>query len=318
MKYKDVALDAVIKAARVCMVVQSQLITAANKSDRSPVTVADFAAQAIVSQLLWESFPDIPLIGEEDASLLRENPSLCAKVVSSVHQILPELSEQQICDAIDRGTYEGSSKGLHWTLDPIDGTKGFLRKQQYAVALALIEDGEVVFGALVCPNMAHNLDDSDSDVGSVFYAIKGKGALFSTLTATGEKPIAVQAEPFRFCESVEKSHSSHSLSAQIAQKMGIVAEPIRMDSQAKYALVAQGQAAIYMRLPTRVAYVEKVWDHAAGCIVITEAGGQVTDIYGKELDFSCGRFLERNRGVLASCGGSVHQKLLSTIAELDI
>ncbi|MEC7987423.1 MAG: 3'(2'),5'-bisphosphate nucleotidase [Myxococcota bacterium] len=317
MKYRDTALDAVIKAARVCMAVQDQLIDVANKADRSPVTVADFAAQAIVSELLHEAFPDIPLIGEEDAQTLRETEDICTKVVSVVQQVLPHLKRDEILAAIDRGTYQGGAKGIHWTLDPIDGTKGFLRREQYAVALALIKDGEVIFGVLACPNMPHDLADPSQGTGSLFYAAKESQTFFRPLFGNKDTVVSVKEKPFRFCESVEKSHSSHSLSAQIARAAGIKEAPIRMDSQAKYALVAQGQAAIYMRMPTRADYVEKIWDHAAGWIVITRAGGVVTDIDGKELDFSCGRRLENNRGILATCGQNVHEKLLSIISQLS-
>jgi 3'(2'), 5'-bisphosphate nucleotidase len=85
-----------------------------------------------------------------------------------------------------------------------------------------------------------------------------------------------------------------------------------MDSQAKYAALARGDAEIYLRLPTRPGYVEKIWDHAAGFLVIEEAGGRVTDIEGKRLDFTCGSRLERNRGVIAT-NGLLHQRVLEAV-----
>ena len=89
-----------------------------------------------------------------------------------------------------------------------------------------------------------------------------------------------------------------------------------MDSQCKYALVAQGQAAAYLRL-TKGGYVEKIWDHAAGAIIITEAGGMLTDLYGKPLDFSKGRTLSSNKGIIASCGGALHQELVAAYSQTN-
>ena len=106
----------------------------------------------------------------------------------------------------------------------------------------------------------------------------------------------------RFCESVESGHSAHGDAARLAERLGITRAPLRMDSQAKYAVVARGEAEIYLRLPTRADYREKIWDHAAGALIVTEAGGIVTDIHGRPLEFHHGRELIANRGVIVSNG----------------
>ena len=103
-----------------------------------------------------------------------------------------------------------------------------------------------------------------------------------------------------FCESVEAAHSSHDRHQAIADVLGVTKPSFRIDSQCKYGAVARGQASIYLRLPTSDTYREKIWDHAAGWMVVTEAGGRVSDIHGKDLDFSIGRKLEDNRGVVAT------------------
>jgi 3'(2'), 5'-bisphosphate nucleotidase len=84
-------------------------------------------------------------------------------------------------------------------------------------------------------------------------------------------------------------------------------------SQCKYAVVARGQAHAYLRLPTKAGYVERIWDHAAGSLVATEAGALVTDIDGKPLDFSHGRGLETNRGIVAA-SAALHPRLIEAIA----
>jgi HAL2 family 3'(2'),5'-bisphosphate nucleotidase len=121
----------------------------------------------------------------------------------------------------------------------------------------------------------------------------------------------------RFCESVESGHSAHGDAASVADRLGITAAPLRMDSQAKYAVVARGEADIYLRLPTRADYREKIWDHAAGALIVSEAGGTVTDIRGKPLEFHHGRELVANRGVIVT-NGRLHDRVLAAIGDLGI
>ncbi len=106
---------------------------------------------------------------------------------------------------------------------------------------------------------------------------------------------------------------THDDSARIAALLGITAEPYRIDSQCKYAAVARGDASIYLRLPTRADYREKIWDHAAGKFVVEQAGGRVTDVRGAPLDFAHGARLERNLGVVAT-DGRFHDEILAAVA----
>jgi len=314
-------IEAVRAAARVCRAVARTLVTAdtLEKKDASPVTVADFASQAVVCQRLERAFPADPVVGEEDAHELRgPAAALRATVVRAVAaEVGGDPGISPVLSWIDRGRAHADG-ARYWTLDPIDGTKGFLRGDQYAVALALIEDGEVVVGLLACPN----LPDGASGRGALFSAVRGEGArrlaLWDPMDAAG-RPIEV-AHPAsvadaRFCESVESAHSDQDHSAKIAALLGIHAEPYRIDSQCKYAAVAEGDASIYLRLPTRPDYREKIWDHAAGKLVVEAAGGRVTDVDGAELAFRHGRTLAANRGVVATCGGVIHQRVLEAITQ---
>jgi 3'(2'), 5'-bisphosphate nucleotidase len=88
-----------------------------------------------------------------------------------------------------------------------------------------------------------------------------------------------------------------------------------MDSQAKYGSIARGAGDIYLRLPVSATYQEKIWDHAAGDLIVREAGGQVTDIRGNRLDFSIGRTLANNKGVVAA-PKAVHGKVLEAVQEV--
>ena len=81
----------------------------------------------------------------------------------------------------------------------------------------------------------------------------------------------------------------------------------------QYAVVVSGYASIYLRLPTRPDYRECIWDHAAGSIIVEAAGGRVTGIDGKPLDFTRGRKLDANRGVIAT-SGAIHYRVVSEVA----
>lgn len=328
------AIQAVREAAVLCRRVQHQIGQGVmHKDDRSPVTVADYGSQALICRRLGLLASD-PIVAEENAEVLRgladpgeaphsgapaDHAALLDRVVLEVRAILPDASPMEICDWIDLGNGQGGPRGRFWTLDPIDGTKGFIRGQQYAVALALIVDGRVEVAAMACPNLGSSPDKEPGE-GLIFSAMRGKGAWVEPLEesqAAARSPIHVSAtargDQARFCESVDGGHSDQSRSRRITRHAGVAAAPVRMDSQAKYATVARGWAEAYLRLPVKAGYVEKIWDHAAGALIATEAGGQVSDIDGKGLDFSLGKNLEANRGILVS-NGRLHSILLEAIA----
>ena len=321
-KERQAAIEAVISACGLCGEVQADLLSrdSISKGDRTPVTVADFGAQALISHHLKNAFPNDLLVGEEDSRLLRqaENRGVKEAVVKIVHRFNPHLSPSDVLDAIDRGTAKGGPKGRFWIVDPIDGTKGFLRKDQFAVALALMEEGEVVLGILGCPNLPLNGLASKGIRGSLFIAVKGEGAFIRSLEEAREEKIRVDdvSDPSLalFCESVESAHASHEDTARVARDTGIKKSPLRMDSMCKYGIVARGDASFYLRIPGRKSYVEKIWDHAAGFIMVHEAGGKVTDIDGRPLNFTLGRTLDA-KGILAS-NSRIHQQVLEALKNL--
>jgi len=325
----DLAIRAVADAARVARAVQRDLEKAREitKDDKSPVTVADFAVQAVVNLALIDADPSCLIVGEEDAGALRQDEAAAvrAQVVHAVRQVRPDASEDAILEAIDRGDHDATGDA-YWTLDPVDGTKGFLRGEQYAIALGRIESGVVVAGVLGCPNLAASddgpLDRVDTN-GALYAAERGRGAFAIDPRDPGAPGRPIHAAPWTegedvaVCESVEKAHTSQSDSARIIEALGGSAAPVRIDSQCKYAVVARGGAHAYLRLPTKPGYVERIWDHAAGSLVATEAGATVSDVAGAPLDFSCGMGLERNRGVICA-SPEVHGRIIEAIDRLGL
>lgn len=316
------AIDVVRQASLLVKQVQSELVTdSLTKNDHSPVTVADFAAQALVAHHLMDAFPEDPLVAEEDAAALRSinERDRLAWVVYFVKQYIPETTPDKVCKWIDLGTAKTATS--YWTLDPIDGTKGFLRREQYAVALALVVNGQVRIGVLGCPNLSEGRIHDIGGPGSLVAAQRGQGTWTTPLDKEGDfvqlhvSDVSAPSEA-RFLRSLESDHTNISQLDVVADKMGVQAQPVQLDSQAKYAMLAAGEGDLYFRLinPKKPDYKEKIWDQAAGSLVAEEAGGQVTDLDGKALNFKLGRTLANNRGVLAS-NGKLHQAALQALKE---
>ncbi|KAK2977094.1 hypothetical protein RJ640_017618, partial [Escallonia rubra] len=189
--YKELlaAVDVVERSCRLCIDVKKSLFSSdgriLEKSDQTPVTVADFGVQALVSLELGKLFPSIPLVAEEDSAFLRSN-NLANSVLNVVSdkasfRDIP-LTQDHVLEAIDRGGKDafvfGCEPATYWVLDPIDGTRGFLKgsealyvisgerklplstsfeaepgiDQKLKVGLALVVAGEIVLGVMGCPN----------------------------------------------------------------------------------------------------------------------------------------------------------------------
>ena len=248
---------------------------AVTKADRSPVTVADLAIQVLVSHRLAERYPADGLLAEEDTAAIDAEPALAAQVLELSRQAVPGLTADAMRRALGRGNFGGGA-ARHWILDPIDGTKGFLRGEQYAVALALIEDGERRGSACSAARTLPGGRPGARRRSSAPRRVRGhraagsgrvrgpagrgrrhhrprRGALLRVGRVGARRPVRVRPR---------------SRSARHPPR------PVRIDSQCKYAVVARGEASIYLRLPTRADYREKIWDHAAGTLIVEAAGGR--------------------------------------------
>lgn len=357
----ETALDAVRLASTLCQEVQAQLMRmdeqAETKEDRSLVTLADYAAQAIIVWRISQDFPDMTLVGEEDAEALTEGgeggAATLAKIVALVNKTLKthigddavELSSQDVVSAINKGKSTGGAKGKHWILDPVDGTLGFVRGDQYAIALALMDEGDLKVGVMGCPNMPKQGDVLEFETsysygfsprlvskmlagdslgwykGCIFTAVRGHGSYMfpvdeelnfepSKVTVSG----AFDPQKAKFTEPVMKANSSQGFTAAVATNLGIECKPLRIYSQVKYGSVARADADVFMKFP-KAGYREKIWDHAAGVILVEEAGGRVSDAGGAPLNFAGGRYIEGlDRGIIAA-SSALHERLLDAVAK---
>ncbi|KAL7718550.1 3'.5'-bisphosphate nucleotidase [Entamoeba marina] len=279
-KELQLALEIVQKSCLIAQSVAESTLTDQTviKKDRSPVTVGDYSIQAYVNNTLSTHYPNDKIVAEEDTKQLPED--ILTKVCHHVAKFTT-MTKEDVLSSIDKGTAEGGN-GRYWVLDPIDGTLGFLRREQYAH-----KKGQGVRRYKV------------SDI------VNGEQVTVSTISNSAE---------LCFCESVEVSHSDHDRSEAIGKALKVTKEPVRMDSQCKYMAVATGKADVYLRLPRDMKYVEKIWDHAAGYLIVKEAGGNVTDIFGKDLDFKLGRGLSSNHGIIAT-NGLLHEQVVTAVKD---
>ncbi len=315
-----IAAQAVEEAGRLARM-QQDLATAAHvKPDFTPTTVIDWAIQAIVAARLLRECPDDLLVAEESAAQLRRasNQSFWRDVAGLVRRLHPQASLSQVFDWIDLGG--GGTEHRFWTLDPIDGTKGFLAGRQYAIALALIEAGVVQVAAIECPRLSPPADtDGTTETmssGGTAIAVRGHGAWWKPNLTNELVRLKVssctEASAARLLRSYERAHGDSELLDRTAKALGTHVPPILLDSQAKHVTLAMGGGDLLIRIPPNTEFREAIWDHAAGSLVIEEAGGQVTDLTGRSLDFTTGRRLLRNDGVLAS-NRTLHRVALSAI-----
>lgn len=208
-----------------------------HKDDESPLTAADLASHHTIVEGLEKLTPEIPVLSEESASI--------------------PYSER-------------SSWEQYWLIDPLDGTREFVKRNgEFTVNIAFIDNGEPVAGVIYVPV-----------TGLTYYACRGGGAW---KLAPGEE----QAERIHVSELGERpinvagsrSHRGDTLNGFLS-RIGEY-DIISMGSSLKSCLVAEGKADLYPRLgPT------SEWDTAAAQAIVEEAGGRMTDTQMRPLRYN--------------------------------
>lgn len=296
-KEKKVALQIVREASLLAKKIEEQLLPEdiVIKDDGTPVTLADYVCQVFINYELKKAFPHDSLIGEESAFFLETRKG--SPLVEKIHSFFPDFALNTLFEILDESLFEEENKERFWVIDPIDGTKGFIKHDQYVVALALIEKGEVVLGILGCPNFEGGIIlEATKHQGTTLYPLNGGPSRKIKIDHGKKHNVLIYSEPHSY-----SVHHSHHKAHEIAAKIHAHPRPFPLDSQCKYAVIALEIAGIYLRIPTPF-YQEKSWDHAAGMLVVKEAGGVVTDLKGEPLHFDQGKILSKNCGIIASAG----------------
>jgi 3'(2'), 5'-bisphosphate nucleotidase len=215
-------------------------------------------------------------------------------------------------------------------MDPIDGTATFLKGEQYAVSLALVEDGKEVVGVLGCANLkpvddtvAESTIDKDG-LGLMLTAVRGQGTTIRKMDFSGLQPaqpldsVAKASSPAeaQIINYSSGSTSRHDLIRKLASSFGAKFPNIELySSHIRYAALLVGGGDFQLRIPSSDDVVMHIWDHAGAQLILTEAGGKVTDLDGKDMDFGAGRDLSRNNGLLAARQG-IHAAVLESMKKI--
>jgi histidinol phosphatase-like enzyme (inositol monophosphatase family) len=248
----DRRLEVAIRAAREAGAVALRYfrtgLTVERKHDRSPVTIADREAEQRAIAVLHEAFPDYGVLGEE-------------------------FGEQ-------------GGTAVRWIIDPIDGTKSFIRGIPFfATLIALEEDGEITTGAVYAPAV----DD-------LLYAQKGAGAF----DRHGRLQVST-------VDSVAKSMLVFGGASALREAGYWTAYEQLVDRTARqrsygdyfgYTFVARGQAEATIDVDL------KPWDLAAMKIIIEEAGGRFSDFTGAATAFG---------GTAIASNGRVHDEIRAVL-----
>ena len=304
------------QAADLTRRVQAQhLDGAAHKDGHEPVTLADYGAQAVLGRALLHAYPDDGVYSEESAAQFLElvAPERRAVISALAGDVLGEaVTESDLVRWLDHG--RGRETRRMWTVDPVDGTKGFVAGRRYALAVGAMEGGLPVAGVLACPGWP-----SRDGAGALFYG--QRNAAYAESLAGG-KAVRVAVRPaaswsgVKVVESVEEGYVDHAALGRVLAAAGLNQPVIqRVDGQDKYAMVAAGEAQVYLRLPKEANPRHRIWDHLAGTALVQAAGGSVTDLDGQLLDFARGPILTANRGMVVTPGGALHERLLEAIEQ---
>ncbi len=231
-------LDAVrkiaIEAGKAIMEIYSTDFDVEIKDDRSPLTAADRAAHDIIIAGLTRLTPELPLLSEES----RDIP------------------------AAERRSWQ-----RYWLIDPLDGTKEFIKRNgEFTVNIALIDDGAPILGVVTAPAL-----------GIDYAAAQPLGATKYAGGAARRIAVSAIANPLRIVGS--RSHADPTLTAYAHALGEHVLKP--MGSSLKICLVAEGEADIYPRLgPT------SEWDTAAAQAILECAGGSMIGVDGRTMVYN--------------------------------
>ncbi len=259
------AIDLAQKAGQRIRALAAGGLAVETKSDDSPVTEADRAANALIVGALAAAFPDDALLSEEapdDGSRLRR----------------PRV----------------------WMVDPLDGTKDFIRGQSgWAVMIGLCDGGRPVLGVVYQP-----IGDK------LYYATRGDGAF---LVREGGAPARLHVsdvrEPTQIRMVASKSHRTAAID-RVRAELGIRDELNVGSVGLKLGLIAEGVRDLYVN----PAGHSKLWDACGPEAILVEAGGRLSDAAGAPLDYR-GRELGNLRGLIAS-NGVLHELVVARLAPL--
>jgi 3'(2'), 5'-bisphosphate nucleotidase len=342
----QIAIRAVQSAAKISQSVLSLDDKATvEKDDLSPVTIADFAVQALLTATIQNACPGDRFVGEESAADLRGNPLLLNRVWELLLRLQDDEAEstcklpsspEHMCELIDEcgsGEPGGPDSGRVWVFDPIDGTKTFIRREAYAINVALLEGGKQVLSVVGCPTLPADasgpIDNRTVDPtsrGSIVFAVRGHGTYVRPLIESPGGVMIRKIEPHAASATVPDLRPVscyHLLDSgvddaheAIVARLGITTKGCDLLAWVlRWVTLGLGLANITVWVYRNRKRTGKIWDHAGAMLLFEEVGGKITDIDGKDIDLSVGRRLTGNHGFVAA-PKAVHHLVLKMVHEV--
>jgi len=187
-----------------------------------------------------------------------------------------------------------------WMIDPLDGTSGFIDGNgDFAVQIGLSIDGQSVMGVVYQPL-----------TGVLYRAVRGAGTWVERPRFAPERAqVSTHAELSTMRLAASRSHRSPRMD-KVVKAFGLKEEVNRGSVGIKVGLIVEQQCDLYVHLSPQT----KQWDTCAPEIILTEAGGCLTDLFGKPLGYNRSDLNNRN-GIVASNGVS-HERIIHSLAPL--
>ena len=278
------------------------------KKDGTVVSICDFACQAIIMDGLNRFLPGDYVVGEEEVQNADE------EFLKHVKSLLPpDLDPVKACAKSVR-TIEDSYHRC-WVIDPIDGTYGFVKQGNFAIAMALLIDKHLVCSAVAWPKHSRETTGLDLDGPIILLAAEGHGAYATDLNGKFVKLVNSGAPKNVYVTTKQHVGKISDLNDYICNALGIN-ERIEMVSMTKGFLIAADAATLYVRVPWG-SCEEYAWDIAPFELLVREAGGCATTGDGKPLVYKQNARVE---GTVSGClfsnrGKEFHEKALKAYNE---
>ncbi|MFX1554859.1 MAG: 3'(2'),5'-bisphosphate nucleotidase CysQ [Promethearchaeota archaeon] len=295
----ELAISLVKKAHKIPEWFKEKGFKSFEKRDQSPVTLADLATQIYIVDNLRAKFPEDHILAEEEGSLIDINSE---KLIYECFDDL-KIKVGEIKETIN---YRGRFSKREWTVDPIDGTQGYVEGLSYAVGIGLMVESDPKISAISVPNY------NEEGLG-VFSAVKNIG-VYASYGGKEFKEIKVSNQ-----DSLKDAVLCHSLHydkpwvLEFAKKVGIN-KLIRIDSMLKFCKIADGSADLYIKPIDRKHSFS--WDFLPGYLIVTEAGGKVTDSSNRPIWFKSDTLMWSEPAVIAS-NGVIHDKVIDHLKKLQ-
>lgn len=191
-------------------------------------------------------------------------------------------------------------KSRVWMVDPLDGTNGFIDGNgDFAVQIGLAEDGEGVLGVVYHP-----------PTGTLYRAVRGEGCWIERPQFEAQRAYVSDVNDVSMMRlAASRSHRSPRMN-KVVEHFGFREEVQRGSVGIKIGLLVEKQCDLYIHLSPRT----KQWDTCAPQVILTEAGGQISDLFGNPLNYNVPDVQNRN-GLVAS-NGVAHNQIIERLAPL--